>query len=314
MTNDEIIKNFILHLGIDKSNNTVVSYESDITLLLKFLISKKKCFLTCNQSDLIEYLSEYFIKDKYGFTKIIEATSIRRKISCFRGFFGYLYDSNYISENPITEIEVPKKSTHLPFYLTEEEVKNLFEYTSSLNTKDGIRTNAILHILYSSGLRISECITLKIGDILNTDNTIKKKVIVLGKGNKERIIFLDKNSQSAILKYLIIRDYFCQNKKNLYVFCSKAKKGHITRESVFMNLRKIIYIANLPEQLSPHKLRHSFATHMYQKGIDLHMLQMLLGHSDISTTEIYTHIKSEDIAKTIENFHPIFKKRRVSNT
>ncbi len=307
MTNNEILQNFIANLGVDKSPNTIASYENDLTLLLKFLLGKKKSFLDCMQEDLIEYFSEYFIKDKYNFIKIVEATTIRRKISCFRAFFSFLFDSNLIVQNPIEEIDIPKKSLNLPFYLTEDETRILFEYTNSLNTKDGIRNNAILHILYSGGLRISECITLLLTDVL-FDGTIKKKVIILGKGNKERLIFFDKPTQKAVEKYLSIRDYFRSLPKNGYLFCSDSKSGHITRESVFMNLRKIAYRVSLPDKLSPHKLRHSFATHLYQKGMDLRMLQILLGHSDISTTEIYTHIKADDIKTTVEKFHPMFRK------
>jgi integrase/recombinase XerD len=308
MVNNEILQNFIASLGVDKSINTLLSYESDITLLLKFLLDRKKGFLDCTQADLIEYFSEYFIKDKYNFIKIVEATTIRRKISCFRAFFGFLLDSNLIVHNPIEEIDIPKKALNLPFYLTEEETWVLFEYTNSLNTKDGIRNNAILHILYSGGLRISECITLLLSDVL-FDDKIKKKVIILGKGNKERMVFFDKPTQQAVEKYLLVRDYFKPLPKNGYLFCSDSKSGYITRESVFMNLRKIAYTVSLPERLSPHKLRHSFATHLYQKGMDLRMLQILLGHSDISTTEIYTHIKADDIKNTVEKFHPMFNKK-----
>ncbi len=308
MNNNELIKSFIASIGVDKSLNTTTSYESDLTLFHKFLAENKKNFTQCTENDLSEYFSEYFLKDKYGFIKIAEATSIRRKISCFRSFFAFLLEQNIISQNPILEIEIPKKSINLPFYLTKEETQSLFVYTNSINTKEGIRSNAILHVLYSSGLRISECITLKMSDILDLDGNIQKKVIVTGKGNKERLIFLDKESQKALGKYLLIREVFCKNKKNFFVFCSQSKSGYVTRESVFMSLRKITHTVNLSERLSPHKLRHSFATHLYQNGIDLRMLQTLLGHSDISTTEIYTHIKAEDIKTTIEKFHPMFNK------
>ena len=307
MTNDAILQNFISSLGIGKSLNTIASYNSDLTLLLKFLLAQKKGFLDCLPSNLIEYFSEYFIDDGSGFIKIAEATTIRRKISCFRAFFAFLRDENLITQNPIEDIEVPKKSLNLPFYLTEKETQQLFEFTESLNTKNGIRNNAILHILYSSGLRISECVKLLLSDVYY-DGKIQKKVIVLGKGNKERMVFFDKPTRKAVEKYLSVRNAFKPSVKNQHLFCSNAKLGHTTRESVFLNLRKIASMTKLPERLSPHKLRHSFATHIYQRGIDLRMLQMLLGHSDISTTEIYTHIKADDIKTVVEKFHPMFNK------
>lgn len=301
------IDEFLSCLSLDKSLNTYLSYRNDIELLHKFLTSRNRGFLNCESTDISTYFSEYFVKDQYNFVKIIEAVSVRRKLSAFRSFFDFLYKKNLIQLNPIEDIDVPKKAHNIPFYLTEEEISKLFEYTHSLNTKDGIRTNAILHIIYSCGLRVSECISIKISDIVN-DNDVKKKAVILGKGNKERIIFVDKAAQSAIIKYLAIRDSLKPYNKTPYLFCASNKNGYVTRQSVFLNLQKIAYKVSISEKISPHKLRHSFATHMYQGGIDLRMLQILLGHSDISTTEIYTHIKSDDIKNTIEKYHPVFRK------
>lgn len=310
MNSNDLIKSFIANIGVDKSLNTVASYESDLTLLHKFLVTTQKSFQQCTENDLSEYFSEYFITDKLGFVKIAEATSIRRKISCFRSFFTFLLEGNIVVENPILEIEIPKKSLNLPFYLTTQEIDELFTYTSSKNTKEGIRNNAIFRILYSSGLRISECVSLQMSDVLDSNGKVRKKVIVTGKGNKERMVFFDKETQFALEKYLLIREKYLPNKNNLFVFCSNAKLGHISRESVFMNLRTVANMVNLSERLSPHKLRHSFATHLYQNGMDLRLLQTLLGHSDISTTEIYTHIKADDIKNTVEKFHPMFQKKK----
>ncbi len=310
MNDSDFIKAFISSIGVDKSANTINSYESDLVLLHKFLVQNKKKIPQCTEGDISEYFSQYYITDKYGFIKIAEATSIRRKISCFRLFFQFLLEGSIISQNPILEIEIPKKAQNLPFYLTTTEIDELFAYTSSKNTKEFIRNNAIFRILYSSGLRISECISLQMSDILDADGKIRKKVIITGKGNKERMVFFDKETQIALEKYLKIREKYLTNKKNLFVFCSTAKTGHISRESAFMNLRTVANMANLSERLSPHKLRHSFATHLYQNGMDLRLLQTLLGHSDISTTEIYTHIKAEDIKNTVEKFHPMFQGKK----
>lgn len=308
ISNNEILQNFIASIGVDKSSNTVASYENDLTLLLKFLISEKKTFITCTGEDLSSYFSQYYLQDKHNFIKIAEATTIRRKISCFRAFFVFLTESGLVKQSPIEEIEVPRKAQNLPFYLTETETQALFHYTNSINTKDGIRNNAILHVLYSSGLRISEAITLKIPDIFTYDGEIRKKTIIMGKGAKERVIFFDKPTQKALEKFLSVRHLFKPSQKNQFVFCSNSQTGHVSRQNIFIALQKITYMASLPEKLSPHKLRHSFATHMYQKGIDLRMLQVLLGHSDISTTEIYTHIKADEVARTVEKFHPMFQK------
>lgn len=300
---DEFLSNFVL----DKSPNTCSSYRNDIELLHKALVAKKKGFLDCESFDISEYFSEYLIKDQYGFTKIIEAVSVRRKLAAFRSFFKFLYERKLITSSPIDDVDVPKKTQNLPFYLTEEEIAALFEYTDSLNTKDGIRTNAILRIMYSCGLRVSECVSVKVADI-SDGMAIRKKAIILGKGNKERTIFIDKPAQGAIMKYLAVRHLFRPGDKSPYLFCAPNNTGHVTRQSVFLNLRKITYKISLSDRLSPHKLRHSFATHMYREGIDLRMLQMLLGHSDISTTEIYTHVKIDEIKNTVEKYHPVFKK------
>jgi len=304
----QLIDLFLTSISLDKSQNTYFAYKNDLELLHKFLLLQKQSFTSCTQVEISEYFAEYFIRDKYGFVKIIEAVSVRRKISVFRAFFGFLYEEKYISNKPIDNVEIPKKAQKLPFYLTEEEVASIFAYTSGQNTKDGIRMNAILHILYSCGLRVSEAITMKISDVFDGQN-IRKKTIILGKGNKERTVFLDKNAQKAIEKYIAIRDYFKPNSGNKFLFCANNSGGYLTRQSVFVSLQKIAYKVGTSEKTSPHKLRHSFATHMYQSGIDLRMLQVLLGHSDISTTEIYTHIKADDIKTTLEKFHPIFNKK-----
>jgi integrase/recombinase XerD len=308
ITDLKLIDRFISNISLDKSNNTIASYKNDLELFHKFLLLKKVSPLNCTHSEIAEYFAEYFITDKYGFVKIIEAVSIRRKISVLRAFFGFLYEEKYIDQKPIDDVEIPKASHNLPFYLTEEEVSAIFEHTNSKNTKDGIRINAILHILYSCGLRVSEAITMKIADVFD-GQAVRKKTIILGKGNKERTIFIDKNAQKAINKYIVVRDYFKPKSTNKFLFCAGNSSEHLTRQAVFMALQKIAYSLVMSEKTSPHKLRHSFATHMYQNGIDLRMLQVLLGHSDISTTEIYTHIKAADIKTTMEKFHPIFIKK-----
>ena len=308
ITDFNLIESFLASISLDKSTNTTLSYKSYLGLFHKFLLEKNLSFLTCTHAEIAEYFSEYFIRDKYGFIKIIEAVSVRRKISVFRAFFDFLYEEKYITRKPIDDVEVPKKSQNLPFYLTEDEVFCIFEYTNTKNTKDGIRINAILRILYSCGLRISEAISMKISDVFD-GKTVRKKTIILGKGNKERTIFIDQNTQKAIEKYLSVRNYFKPKSSNHYLFCANNSAGHLTRQAVFVSLQKIAYSVHLSEKTSPHKLRHSFATHMYQNGIDLRMLQVLLGHSDISTTEIYTHIKADDIKTTLEKFHPVFRKK-----
>ena len=214
-----------------------------------------------------------------------------------KSFYNFLYSEKIILKNPAINLESPNIEKSLPKFLTEEEVIKLLETAKNLENK---KIYTMLEILYSTGLRVSELVSLKTTNIIDNQTSI----LVLGKGSKERKLPLTKIATESIKTYTLSK-YF--NQKSPWLFSSnKAKSGHISRERFAQLLKDLAIASNINHnKVSPHILRHSFATHMYQRGTDLRVLQSMLGHKDISTTEIYTHVSTQNIQEMLQDFHPL---------
>lgn len=267
-----------------RSSKTLSSYESDLRLAND---SIPVGLLNATHEDIQSYLSS--LPDK--------ASSISRKASALRGFYKFLLLEKIISINPTTNLELPKSNRTLPQFLSIQEIDLLI--SSAGDIKTSVRLRAMIELLYASGLRVSELCELPMTALLGD------KLLIHGKGAKERIVPMHKSAIDALNKWLEIRDKHIESK---YVFPSHGKSGHITRDGFFKILKKCASLSGIsPSRVSPHVLRHSFASHLLSGGANLRAIQTMLGHEDISTTQIYTHILPEKLQETIVQHHPLAK-------
>ena len=222
------------------------------------------------------------------------ASSIARKASAIRGFYKFLMLEKIITENPAANLELPKRTRALPKFLSVDKIELLI--SSAGDVKNAIRLRAMLELVYASGLRVSELCELPMSANLGD------KLLIHGKGAKERIVPMHERAQHALKKWLELRG----DTESKYVFPSSGKTGHITRDGFFKILKKCAVLAGIaPERVSPHVLRHSFASHLLAGGANLRAIQTMLGHEDISTTQIYTHVLPEKLRETVVEHHPL---------
>jgi integrase/recombinase XerD len=226
--------------------------------------------------------------------------TIARRISGIRGFYNYLQLDGLIKKSPAGELVSPSRAKHLPRYLSEEEVGKLIRAVDR-GTTEGIRDCAMLELLYATGLRVSELINLKTGNIDLTRALLKCN----GKGNKQRLIPIGRVALYALEEYLAMRSLLCDGKASGYLFINKEGRS-LTRQFVWSILSRCAKKIGL-NSASPHTWRHTFATHLTQRGADSRSLQALLGHSDLSTTQIYTHLSKSNLRATLDSFHPRVK-------
>ena len=223
--------------------------------------------------------------------------SIARKTSALRGFYKFLATEKIIRDNPSDGLELPKKQKKLPKFLTEHEIELLI--SNAGDTRNSVRLRAMMELLYASGLRVSELCELPMAAILGD------KLLIHGKGAKERMVPMHSGAQAALEKWLEIRG----GEKSKYVFPSVSKTGHITRDGFCKILKKCAVLSGIsPSRVSPHVLRHSFASHLLANGANLRAIQMMLGHEDIATTQIYTHVMPEKLKEAVFVHHPMAKK------
>ena len=292
---DKLIQKFIEYLEYEKgySKKTIISYEKDLELFNTYL--KENKITNINNIDyntIRKYLSNLHEK-KY------EASSISRKISTLRSFFKYNLKEKNIKNNPMTLISNPKKEKKLPKYLNYEEIEKLI---NSIDTSksEGIRDKLIIELLYSTGIRVSELVNIKIKDIKIKENQIS----ILGKGNKERIVLFGEKAKEMIKIYLNeYKDFFQGNILNNYLLINKKGK-QLTTNKIELIVKDTLRKSALKLNISPHTLRHTFATHMLDSGADLKSVQELLGHENLKTTAIYTHISNERLKHVFVNSHP----------
>lgn len=291
-TTNDYANDFRSYLQIDKkySENTYESYYKDIKDYLSYF-KKIKVFNIINEKDIETYITQ--LK-----TRKLSERSIARKITSIRSFYKYLMIEKIVTKNPIELIESPKLSKHLPKVLSKEDIDKLLDI--NLNNDFDYRNKAMIEIMYATGLRVSELVNLKINDIDMFNATVK----TMGKGSKERIIPVGDYAINALSIYLnehrnsLLKGYFTDA-----LFLNNHGK-QMTRAGFFKILNKLGKEKNIKVSFSPHTLRHSFATHLLDYGADLRSIQELLGHSDISTTQIYTHVSRDKLKKNYDEFHP----------
>lgn len=290
------LKEYLAHLKVEKNltSNTISSYKNDLETFIGFIEDR-------GISDFSEINSEHILSFFSLLKKLgLNERSTARYFSSIRGFFKYLIRNEYLESSPIEKIKAPKISRKLPTVLSVEEM-NLLLNAPTTDDKFGIRDKAMLEVFYACGLRVSELINLKIVDLFLKENLIK----VFGKGRKERLIPIGSAAIAWLENYLTHSRPFL--KKNLqsenYVFLSNRGKK-FSRMGVWKIVNKYIKQVNLKKEIHPHTFRHSFATHLIEGGADLRSVQEMLGHSDISTTQIYTHIDREYIKKVHKKYHP----------
>ena len=291
-TNKELDKymNEYISTEYNTSKNTRESYKTDLYLLAKYY--KGKNIKNLNKEDIQEYLRK---NDKSSKTKARYLTSINN-------FYKYLVENNLISKNPCDGIKMPKLEKKLPDYLTIEEVDNLLDIRAS--TAYELRNKAMLETLYATGMRISELVNLTMSNLFLEDHLIK----VFGKGSKERLVPIGDTAITALEEYLKFgRGELLGTKSSEYVFIS-SRHTNITRQAFFKYIKKLCQEKGIKKNISPHILRHSFATHLLNNGADLRVVQELLGHSDISTTQIYTHLSNEKLEQEYEK-HPLLHEK-----
>ncbi len=282
------------------SDNTIISYKNDLNQLFSFIKEYKLL-----RKNGIKYIDHQIMRKfiVYLKEKKYSKRSISRKVSTARSFFKFLHKEEIIEVNPTLNLITPKIDKKLPYFLYLQEIDKLIE-TPPRNKLSGIRDRAILEILYGTGIRVSELTNLNIDDIDFNEKIIK----VLGKGSKERILPLSNPVIKAMQEYIEKRYLFNRNKfdktinKNA-LFLNRFG-GRLTARSIRRIIIKYIKIAGLNKKLSPHVLRHSFATHLLGGGADLRSVQELLGHKSLSTTQIYTHITKERLKEIYQKSHP----------
>ncbi|MEL0115305.1 MAG: site-specific tyrosine recombinase XerD [Gammaproteobacteria bacterium] len=286
---DPLIRSFLDSLFIEKglSKNTIKSYESDL----------KEFFAWCHNihKKLPSKLTSSSINIYLGFlfNKNIKSSSVNRKLSTLKAFYIFLYKQKIILKIPTEDIETPKIQKKLPSTLSENEVEKLLKAPKDKNIIE-LRDKAMLEMLYATGMRISELVNLK---EVNVDKN-RQVVKVLGKGSKERLIPFGDEALDSLQKYLHKR-----NSRNIYIFLNN-RDNKLSRVGFWQRVKIYLKRVHLKSDITPHTLRHAFATHLLNRGADLRSVQLLLGHSDLSTTQIYTHIAKQRLSEMHKKHHP----------
>lgn len=286
---------YLHYLKVERglSENTIASYGIDLKLFLEYLRENEiPSFKQVNKEVIVNYMQSEKNNNKAN-------SSILRSVSSLRKFFQYLAQEKIIEKDPMLLIDTPKKKQHLPQVLTKEEVEKLLH---SPNTGQvlGLRDRAMLELMYATGLRISEIINLKLEDLHLTIGTLQ----TLGKGHKERIVPVGDEAIKWVNRYLEeARPKLLKQKRSNYLFLN-FHGNNLTRQGVWKNLKAEVRKAGIQKNITPHTLRHSFATHILENGADLRIVQELLGHADISTTQIYTHLSNKQLADIYNRAHP----------
>ena len=281
------------------SSNTCTSYLNDITNFDKFLNGAETTLEDATTDDIRRYLRH---RSEVGANNL----TISRNLSVLRQFFKFLQSENVRLDNPALNVDGPKVSRTLPKVISEDDVEALLKAAHKLQTAEGIRLTCLLEIAYASGLRVTELVSLPTDALNLTSETL----LISGKGGKERLVPLTFSAMNAIVAYERVRiDFLKGNNTSKFLFPSRSKQGYLTRRRLGQLLKELAIQAGLdPTIISPHILRHAFASHLLNRGADLRSLQKMLGHSDISTTQIYTHVQKERLHAVISSYHPMAKK------
>lgn len=294
----DLIDSYLSALKIEKgaSPHTCNAYVTDLNQVSKFLILRNKNLLSAKTNDIEEWLEEMSLNK-------ISARSKQRKLSSIRGLFRFCMEEGIRKDDPTENIKINNVHNPLPKTLEKEEIEALIKAVKKQKSYLRYRLIAILELLYATGMRISECVSLPIYAI-NKEAPVLR---IVGKGQKHRQVPMTPVASYALVVYLNYRHkYLPVGQESDFVFPSKSKKGHISRQHIFQLLKQLAVDAGIDsKRVSPHILRHAFASHLLESGGDLRFVQELLGHQDISTTQIYTHISDVAAKKMIKEIHPL---------
>ena len=277
------------------AENTLAAYRRDLTDFADFIARRGTSLKTAGPTDIQAYLK---FLDDLG----LKATTQARRLSALRQLFAYLLGEDIRRDDPSLNIDSPRAGRRLPKYLNEEEVDRLL--TAAVGeTAEEKRLHALLQLLYATGLRVSELVTLPFPALRDQDRFL----MVRGKGNKERLVPVNRTSKQALEDYLAMRDGFCpEGQHSKWLFPSRGGQGHLTRQRLGQLLKDLAIRSGIdPAKGSPHVLRHAFASHLLANGADLRSLQKMLGHADISTTQIYTHVLQKRLMEIVSTHHPL---------
>ncbi len=290
---EEVIQLFLDFLSVEKglSANTILSYGRDLEKYLLFLRKEKIDWTRAGEDNLVRFIHH---QSRAG----LQARSLARLISALKSFYRFLVLDGLVKKDPSANLSSPKTWMTLPKYLTVQEVEDLLRQPDDKDLH-GLRDRAMLEVLYATGLRVSELIQLKPKD-LNLDNGY---LICRGKGGKERVVPLGKSAAVVTKRYIEEARPQLQKKPTEALFLTRLGDP-FTRQGFWKTLREYARKAGLASKISPHILRHSFATHLLERGADLRSVQLMLGHSQITTTQIYTHVSRERLRQVYERYHP----------
>jgi len=291
----ELIETFLNYLSVERglAANTLSAYRQDLEIFMDFLSDKKINALSgISKNDIIDFM--FTQKDKG-----ISANSISRRLTALRMFYRFLIRERILTNDPTNLIDSPKLWKRVPDTLSLNEVESLLNQPS-LKNMQGIRDKAIFEVLYATGMRVSESVNLKVTSV-NFDIGFLR---CIGKGNKERIVPVGRKALDCLRKYMETSRLKLLNKKESeFLFLNRFGK-RISRQSLWKLINKYAALAGIKKNIKPHTLRHSFATHLLERGADLRAVQEMLGHSNISTTQVYTHINKDRLKSIHKNFHP----------
>lgn len=281
--------------------NTLAAYRRDLDDFLRFVAGSgtgdfDQAALAVTTETVRDYMSH--LSDSG-----LAASTASRRLSALRQFFGFLFIEGIRGDDPTAVIDSPRRARALPKILMEEEVDRLLAAARAIEGADGLRLTAMLELLYATGLRVSELVTLPLAAALRDPSVL----IVRGKGGRERMVPLTDVARSALRDYCEIRGSFLKRRKDSsWLFPSTSKEGHLSRQR-FGQMLKILAVESgiEPRKVSPHVLRHAFASHLLANGADLRSVQQMLGHADISTTQIYTHVLDERLRSLVRDKHPL---------
>ena len=280
--------------------NTLESYERDLSAFAGFMVPRKRAPEDADATHIRAYIKSL---SESG----LAASTVARQVSAIRQFFRFLYSDNIRSDDPTSTIASPKLGRTLPKYLSEDEVERLLDTARDHPGGEGLRLVALLEILYATGLRVTELVGMPLGALSRDERFLT----IRGKGGKERMVPLSEPAQDAIADYMAVREDYLPKKQttngaHLKMFPSRGKDGFLTRARFGQMLNELAMEAGIDHRrVSPHVLRHSFASHLLAHGADLRALQQMLGHSDISTTQIYTHVLDERLKALVNEAHPL---------
>lgn len=292
---DQLLDSFLTYLTIEKglSKNTLESYGRDVRKFLAFLEKGQiKTVQEIKYENILDFLSDFKKKD------FSDTTTVRTIVS-IKQFFKYLLLEKIIKEDPTSQIHTPKMKKSIPGVISLEDVEKVLSSPDE-STPEGVRDLAMLEVLYATGIRVSELIGLKLNEV----NFEMGFVIVYGKGSKERIVPIGGQAQEKLKTYMTeSRAVLLKEREAKELFVTRRGKG-MTRQGFWKLIKNYALKAGITKDVSPHTLRHSFATHLLERGADLRTIQIMLGHSDISTTQIYTHVENERLKEIHKKYHP----------